>query len=135
MNFDDIEDAFLFVSMMPQLMHSAILCKDTGKIYYVSEFGDSDELPEDLDDDMCIEIPHKNELGLGKRLVQEFVSQHMPDDLEEVNQIFRRKGAYARYKELLDRRGLLDDWHSYEDKRTESALREWCAENNIEIEG
>lgn len=134
MNFDDIEDAFLFVSMAPQFTHSAILCKDTGKIYYVSEFGDSDELPEDLDDDTCIEIPHKNELGLGKRLVRDFVSQNLPDDLGEVNQIFRRKGAYARYKELLERRGLLDDWHSYENKRTESALREWCAENNIEIE-
>jgi len=134
MKFDDIENAFMFVSMAPQFENSAILSKESGEIYYVSEFGDSDELPYDVDNvDKYIEIPHKNDLDLGKALVLEFVSAHLPDDLQEVNRIFDRKGAYAGFKQLLESKGMLDQWHTYEDRRQEIALREWCAENSIEV--
>jgi len=58
-SFDDIENAFFFVSMDQQGMHNAYLCKETGKIFYTSEMGDSDELPGDADDpDKYIAIPH-----------------------------------------------------------------------------
>ena len=68
--FSEIQDAFLFVSSAEYGMHSAILCKDTGQIYYHSELGGIDDMDEeDLDSDMCIEIPHKNDLGLGQNLV------------------------------------------------------------------
>jgi hypothetical protein len=71
--FDDIENAFLFVSMDQKFMHNAYLCKETGQIFYTSELGDSDELPEDIDDtEKYITIPHKNDLELGKALVFEF---------------------------------------------------------------
>ena len=49
-SFDDIENAFFFVSMDQKYMHNAYLCKKTGQIFYTSEMGDSDELPEDIDD-------------------------------------------------------------------------------------
>ena len=40
-------------------MHEAYLCKETGQIFYTSEMGDSDELPEDIEDpDRYITIPH-----------------------------------------------------------------------------
>ena len=39
-----------FVSMDQKFMHNAILCKVTGQIFYTSEMGDSDELPENIDD-------------------------------------------------------------------------------------
>ena len=68
-SFSDIEDAFFFVSMDQQYMHNAYLCKETGETFYTSEAGDSDELPEDIDDpEKYIAIPHKNELDLGKHL-------------------------------------------------------------------
>jgi hypothetical protein len=53
--------------------------------------------------------------------------------LGQVNGIFRRKGAYSRYKELLNAKGLLDKWYKYEDQRTKEELRAWCAENDIEL--
>ena len=136
MKLDDIENAYLFVSMSPEFSNSAIICKDTGEIYYVSEMGDSDDLPDDIDDsDKYIEIPHKNGLDLGKNLVFEFVSECMPDGYDDVVSIFRRKGAYSRFKELLDNRGLLDKWYRYEDERQKAALRQWCEDNDIEVEG
>ena len=136
MKFQDIENALMFVSMAPQFQNSAILSRETGEIYYVSEIGDSDELPDDVDDaDKYIEIPHKNELDLGKALVLEFASEHLPDDLQEVIRIFNRKGAYARFKQLLEGKDMLDQWYEYENKRQETALREWCTENGIEVKG
>jgi hypothetical protein len=97
----------------------------------IDEIEDAD----DLDRDQCIEIPHKNDLDLGRNLVFEFVEEHLPDDYERVRQFFRRKGAYSRYKELLEQRGLLETWYDIENSREEQALRQWCEENEIELEG
>ncbi|MFO8089489.1 MAG: UPF0158 family protein [Desulfatiglandaceae bacterium] len=134
--FSDIEDAFMYISSAGYGMNSAVLCKDTGKIFYHSEFSDIDDMEEagDLDWDQRIEIPHKVELGLGKDLVFEFVEEYLPDDHERVRKIFRRNGAYSRYKDLLDRRGLLEKWYELENARETGAIREWCEENEIELE-
>lgn len=132
--FRDIEDAFFFVSLAAYGMHSAVLCKDTGRILYRSEMGDLDEIGnEDLDWDTCIEIPHKNDLDLGQRLVFEFVERHLPDGYHHVQQIFQRRGAYARFKDFLESRVLLQSWYDFENRRQEQALRDWCKENGIEI--
>ena len=134
--FDSIENAFLYVSMDQQFMNNAYLCKETGKIFYTSEIGDSDELPDDIDDsDKYIEIPHKNELELGKRLVFEYVSKFLPDDLDRVDSIFSRRGAYSRFKDLLEEKGQLDEWHKFEDDQTKNALIQWCTDNDIEFVG
>jgi len=135
-SFDDIENAFFFVSMDQKYMHNAYLCKETGQIFYTSEMGDSDELPEDVDDpDKYLTIPHKNDLELGKALVIEFTSEYLPEELDRVYSIFRSRGAYSRYKDLLDEKGLLDEWYRFENERQRVALKEWCRENSIEIEG
>lgn len=132
--FSDIEDAFLFVSSAGYGMHSALLCKDTGRILYRSEMGDLDEIGnEDLDSDTCIEIPHKNDLDLGQRLVFEFVESRLPDGYHPVQEIFRRRGAYGRFKDFLESKGLLQSWYDFENRRQEQALRDWCEENGIEI--
>jgi hypothetical protein len=75
--FGDIQDAFFFVSSAAYGMNSAFLRKDTGQILYRSEMGDIDEIgDEDLDGDTYIEIPHKNDLDLGQRLVFEFIDRN-----------------------------------------------------------
>ncbi len=134
--FDSIENAFLYVSMDQQFMNNAYLCRETGQIFYTSEIGDSDELPDNFDDsDKYIAIPHKNELELGKRLVFDYVSNFLPDDIDRVDSIFGKRGAYSRFKDLLDKRGHLDKWHKFEDERTRNALMQWCTDNDIELEG
>ena len=134
--FSDIEDAFFFVSMGEMYMNSAILCIKTGQIFYISDFGDSDELPEDIDDDTdkYIDIPHKNELDLGKPLVLEFLIMYLPDSVEKVNSFFRKKGAYSKFKDLIDAKGLLDKWYAFEEEEQNKALREWCQDNDINFE-
>jgi len=132
--FNDIENAFLYVSMSPVFGNQAMLSKETGEIFYISDMGDSDDLPDDIDEsDNYIEIPHKNDLDLGKNLALLFVSEHLSEEYDRVAQIFRREGTYSRYKNLLERKGLLDQWHKFENDAQSKALREWCIENNIDL--
>jgi hypothetical protein len=73
------------------------LDRQSGKIYWHSEFGDNDEeLPDDIDDEKYISIPDKRELDLGKALVLDFAREFLPDDYDEVRHIFSREGAYRR---------------------------------------
>ncbi len=132
--FDEIYDAFLFVSSDSYGTNRALLCLDNGEIYYHSEDGVFDELDEDeFDCDNFLVIPHKNDLDLGHTLVAEFVKQHMPSDFGRVQDIFSRRGAYSRFKDLLDHRRLLEKWYDFEKRRDEEALREWCRENKVEL--
>jgi len=134
--FSEIENAFMYVGSAMYGMNSIVVCKDTGKILYRSEMaGIEIEDEDDLDWEQYIEIPHKNDLSLGRHLVFEFVEEYLPDDYERVRKMFRRSGAYNRYKALLERQGLLKEWYNIENNREERALRKWCKENGIELDG
>ena len=132
--FDEIQDAFLFVSSDEYGMNRALLCLDNGEIYYHSEMGTFDELDEDkFDCDHFIEIPHKNDLDLGERLVFDFAEQNLADELDSVQQIFSRRGAYRRFKDFLDRKDLLQSWYDFANRREEETLREWARDFKIEL--
>ncbi len=133
--FAEIRDAFDFVSFGQLGEHEAYLCVKTGAIYWRSEYCDDEEpLPEDIEDSSrYIAIPHKNDLDLGKALVLRFAEKHLPESYDTVQAIFSRSGAYARFKDLLDSRGVLQQWYGYEEAAIEEALRRWCEDNDIEI--
>jgi hypothetical protein len=134
--FSDIKDAFDFVSFGQPMEHEAYLCPETGEIFWHSEFGDNEEeLPEDIDGEKYIAIPHKNDLNLGKRLVLSFTEEYLPESMEKVYEIFSHGGAYARFKDLLEYRDLLQQWYEYEEKVSDQALREWCRINGIKTDG
>ncbi len=61
------------------------------------------------------------------------MAQRLPADFEQVQMIFHKRGAYYRYKDLLDRHGLLQEWFNFENAREKEAIREWCLENSIDI--
>jgi hypothetical protein len=134
-SFKDIQDAFEFVNGGSMGEHQAFLCKQSGTIYWHSEhLDDLDELPDDVDDDeKYVPIPDKRELDLGKPLVLDFARQFLPSDFDEARRIFSKKGAYARFKDLLIRRRALDQWYDFEAKAQERALRTWCDLNSIEV--
>jgi hypothetical protein len=135
MKYSDVENAYMFVSMSPPDEHYAYLNKETGETYYVSTLGDSDELPDDLEEnEKYISIPHKNDLNLGRDLVFDFISANLPAEYEQVRRMFSKKGAYARLKELFEAKGQLEAWYEFENKATEEALRGWCKENDIRLD-
>jgi hypothetical protein len=133
--FSDLQEAFEFVNFGSPYTHNAYISRTTGEIFWESEMMDGEEEPpKDLGEpEHYIEIPHKNELDLGKRLVFRFVSSDLEEDYDEVEDVFRHKGAYSRYKALLERRGKLEAWYQYEEEATASALREWSESEGIEL--
>ena len=135
-NFSDLQLAFEFVSSGGMGENEAYVDRQSGKIYWHSEFGDNEEeLPNDIDDEKYISIPDKRALDLGKSLALDFAREFLPDDYDEVHHIFNRRGAYRRYKELLVRRDALKRWYDFSNKSEAAALREWCAENGIDLSG
>lgn len=130
----DLEDAFGFVNSGTPMENLVYISLDTGKIYWVSEVIPVEEdVPEDLDDsDRYLVLPDRKELGLGD-LPLRFTDERLPGRSQEVSSIFRRRGAYRQFKELLASLGKLEEWYQFEAQEEEKALREWCSENDIRI--
>ena len=133
--YAEICDAFEFASTGAPGEYNAYISLDTGQIYLVSELASMDEeVPKDLEEsDRYIAVPHKNDLDLGKSLVLRFAHEALPDSYDRVRSIFQRKGAYARFKDLLESKGALEAWYRFEEQARDRALREWCGKNDIQI--
>ena len=134
-DLDDLSLAFDFVSAAAPMEHRAYVALDTGKIYWISELAEIEEeaIPDDLStSDRYLEIPHQNDLDLGQRLVFRFVEARLPHQHDRVANIFRHRGAYRRFQELLAAEGRLDEWRAFEAEATANALREWCQENGLQ---
>lgn len=134
--FDDLLAGFDWVGAAP-FENSALVSRATGLVHWVSTSGaldDEDELPDDIDDGAAyVAVPSKQDLQLGKSLALDFAREAMPDAFDQVCAIFSRRGAYARFKDLLDRHGLLDAWHAHEARHVEAALREWAAGHGLVV--
>ena len=132
MTYETIEDAFYFVSGAPPHEHTAVVHLATGEAFFASEMAGYDDIPEEAEgSDDYLWIPHKNDLDLGKALVIDFIRGHSPDLIDHVLDIFRRKGAYGRFKNVLERKGLLEEWYLFEREKTREALVAWCGENEV----
>ena len=135
--WSQILNAFEFVSMSVDFGHAAWVCRETGAIHMHSDWDDELEaLPEDIDDaQKYVALPTPRDLDLGRPLVMRFAAERLSDRYEEIAVIFSRKGAYRRFKDFLIRVGALESWDAYEAEAEEKALREWCAENDVDVEG
>ncbi|MEJ8857901.1 hypothetical protein WKW79_25255 [Variovorax robiniae] len=133
-NLDDLQHALDVVSMTPDFGNAAYVSRVTGEVHMWSDAADFDPLPVDVEDDsLYIAVPDKRELDLGQQLVFSFVEEHLGASADAVRDIFRKRGAYGKFKDLLDRRGLLQAWYDFEAAETEKALRAWGEENGLAI--
>lgn len=135
-NFQDLLDGHEWVNAGNPSENTAFVSRITGQIHYSSMVVDIEEpLPDDIDDGrIYLEIPHKYELDLGNGLTFRFVEEHLPEAYDTVAGFFRQRGAYAKFKHLLEQNKKLQDWYDYRNNAEEAALREWCAENDIRLE-
>ena len=133
--YSDLAEAVEFVSGGFLTEHRAYVSKETGGIYWVSE---PDPVEEDLPDDLeeseaYIAVPHKNDLDLGRDLALRFTERELPDAHDTVRDFFGRRGAYRRFKHLLEEKGRLETWYAFEAQETQQALKDWCEANQIEL--
>ena len=135
-DWTELLHAFEFASLGEPHEHEAVLCRKSGKFLWLTDVDEDIEAwPDDADDEeKYLPIPHRKKLDLGKPLVLEFARQFLPDEFNEVRRMFDRRGAYARFRDLLLRKKALDRWYDFEKKAAEAALREWCDLNEITIE-
>jgi hypothetical protein len=135
--YSELSDAYEFGAAGGDGESSAYLSLDTGKFYCISDFIDPEEqLPDDLETSArYLLLPEKSELGLGKRLALRFVEEQTPALLPTAEEIFRHKGAYARYKDLLESQGALERWYQFEAEATRNALLQWCSEHEVRVTG
>ena len=132
--FDDLLAGFDWVSAEP-MGNAAYVSRRTGQVHWASELMElDDELPADIDDaSIYVGLPSKQELGLGRVLAQQFIREYLPSAYEQVAAYFHHRGAYAKFKDLLNRNGLLEAWYAHEANEVERALRAWAAEQGISV--
>jgi len=136
-SFDELMMALEFVSAGDLGDHAAYVSRQTGAIYWESEYGnEQEELPDDIGDPkQYVAVPNKYDLDLGKALVERFARKRMPKLYDEVMRCFRRKGAYSIYKDLLERAGRLEEWYKFEEEEKRAALIAWCQDEGLELAG
>jgi hypothetical protein len=133
----DLVDAYEWRSSDHEGSRSAQANRLTGEVRLIPGDFDVDfdeELPDDVDDDATwASVPDERDLDLGRRLAMRYAEERLPDDLDRVGQYFSRQGAYARFKDLLELRGRLDDWYAFEREATERALRRWAQDQGFDV--
>ena len=132
-DLEELLDAFEWVSVGESgaIDAEAYVGRTTGRIHWRGE-GVDEEPPEDLDDEAAyVAVPSRSEFDLGRSLALRFTEEHLPRSLQRVEDCFRRRGAYSRFKSLLDAAGQLDKWHAYERAAKEECLTQWCVENGF----
>lgn len=112
----------------------AFLNADDYSILVTSDFEEDDE--EDVESRLAngrwIEFPNRHDLDLGKRLALRFADEYLDDaGYDRVCDFFSRSGAYGRYKDFLEDRGLLQKWYEYSELAEVNAVRWWLEENKI----
>jgi len=127
--WSELLDAFEFASAGSEVLVDL----DTGMLHYIDDEFDSDEeLPDgDETSDRRVALPHKNDLDLGRTLALAFVAQNLPDDMDRVAGYFHKRGAYGRFKDLLQNRNALEAWYAFESQASEKALMQWCADHGV----
>ncbi len=132
--WSDISNGFDFANSGDDFGCEAFVSRETGEVFMRSDYaGDVDEIPDDIEGDGYVALPHRRDLDLGGRLVGRFAEEVVPQHADNIHDIFAGKGAYRRLKNYLERAGQLDRWYEFETVETEKALRAWCEENGIEL--
>ncbi len=133
-NFDDLLAAYEWVSSSPGECE-AFVSRLTGSVHWSSSTHDIDEkLPADIDNaSLYVAVPNSCDLNLGKHLALSFAEDHLADSYPTIARIFHQRGAYRRFKDLLERKDCLHVWYDYEAKATAQALRTWAAGEGILI--
>jgi hypothetical protein len=113
----------------------AYICTTTGTIYSICDDPKLNQgNPADLEEsEQYISVPSKRDLDLGRDVVYDFVDRELPHEWDTVRDFFRRRGAWRRFKDFLESRGLLEKWYRFEEQSAEAAVRAWCEESEIPL--
>ncbi|MGB0938585.1 MAG: UPF0158 family protein [Colwellia sp.] len=79
-----------------------------------------------------VSLPEKydfNEYHVIEKFIDSLV---FPKQSEMLSQSILGKGAFRRFKTVLDKLGLVNEWYKYRDQQLREFVELWCKENNID---
>ena len=137
-NLEELKGAVVWVSS-DSLMNEAYICRETGHIYWVPddvEMGDEwEDAPDDIQDtEKYALVPDNHYLDLGNKLAFDFAAQYLADRYDDVRTMFRRKGAFSKFKALLYQQDLLEDWYAFSEEQSHKVLEDWCESEGFGVE-
>jgi hypothetical protein len=133
--FNDLQSAFNFVSAGAPYERNAYIAKATGEVFHAAQAYDAyKRIPPDVDDaERYWSVPHRQDLDLGGHLELKFIEEHIPARFAEAEAFFHRRGAHAKFHELVAREGKQALWRQYEHDATERALRQWASQEGLAL--
>jgi len=89
------------------------------------------EKEENLDPDRYRVLPGKFEFHEYRHM--EYFIIDLPSEWlrDELDYAIRGKGAFRRFKDVLARHNLLDEWYAYKEAALKEFVVEWCEEEEI----
>jgi hypothetical protein len=113
-SLDQLQNAMEWASS-DFLDNEAYICRQTGKIYWIAGdpgmIDEEEEIPEDIHNgDRYLPVPDKRDLDLGNQLAFDFATRYLAQYYDDVRDMFRRQGAYRRFKDFLERKDMLEKW-------------------------
>ena len=119
------------------LENEADICRQTGKIHWIAGdpgMIDEEDIPEDIhNSDRYLPVPNKPDLDSGNQLAFDFATRYLVQHYDDVRDMFRRQGAYRRFKDFLERKDMLEKWHAYSDEQAAKALGKWCETEGLSL--
>jgi hypothetical protein len=87
-----------------------------------------------LESDDYIPLPDRFEID-EYRMMERF-SLSVDDERirDELLRAIRGSGAFRRFKDAVHHHGVAEAWYEFRDRAFEAVAREWCEDNDIEIE-
>lgn len=135
-NLDELAHAALIVDD-GEGSAKALVARDTGMIHLLNDDYMDEEapLPADVEaEGNYVSVPAAGELGLGDELVLRFAAQHMAGDQPAVREMLRTDDVDG-FEALLEERQASEAWERFRTEETETALRRWCEQHGLQVEG
>lgn len=133
--FADLQSAFDWIAAGSLMRAEAYIDLRDGRVWCVSEDAGIEEAkpPPDLDSGHYLAVPDKRNLDLGRQLAFDFARRYLPRDFDRVRAMFHRRGAYGRFRELVEARGLRQQWFDFRDAAERHATIAWAESNGLRV--
>jgi len=84
--------------------------------------------------DDYLSLPEKYDFN-EYRIIEKFIARVMvAKQSEMLFQSINGKGAFRRFKMVLEKLGLVDEWYKYRGQKLREFVKFWCRENKIDFE-
>ena len=81
--------------------------------------------------DHFVELPSEDEID-SYEIMEQFCREYPNRRLsEKLSAVIKGKGAFRRFRDMIDGLGIQDEWHSFEHQQFEDLAVEWLEANGI----